>query len=79
MKIFYFIFFKDRFIISFEGEHQILWLLITHDMHVNDDYASHITSKAILEIVWVILEHLKQTLQFDASKSFLSFFLSHDQ
>ena len=32
--------FNDCFIISFEGEHQMLWLLNAHDMHVNDDYAS---------------------------------------
>jgi len=60
---------NDRFIISFKRSCHFLQLLNIHDMHMNDEYESHIMNITTLEISWSISEHLKQTLKSDASKS----------
>ena len=52
-----------------KSECQFLQLLNTHDMHVNDEYGSYATNTIALENLWAILEHLKQTLHFNASES----------
>ena len=69
--------FNDCFIISFEGEHQMLWLLNAHDMHVNDDYAS--TSRVKLFWKFYGLYYNIWSKPYNLMHRNSIFFLSHDQ
>lgn len=72
MKILHFTIFNDHSIITFERMCQFLQLKNTLDVHVNDSMDPMPPKK----LHWNFLEHLKQTVQFDALKS--HFFLSHN-
>ena len=69
MKILYFIVWNDRSILTYQDTCQLLSLLQTPNMHVNDEYGSYTSGYAALELLWAISKYLNGGLLLEAQSS----------
>jgi hypothetical protein len=69
MKVLYFTIWNDRSILSFQDTCQLLSLLQTPNMHVNDEYNSYSSRYATLEFLWAISKYLNDKFLSEAQSS----------
>ena len=58
MKVLYFTVWNDRSILTYQDTCQLLSLLQTQNMHVNDEYGSYTSGYATLDFLWAISKYL---------------------
>jgi hypothetical protein len=69
MKVLYFTVWNDRSILTYQDTCQLLSLLQTPNMPVNDEYGSYISGYAALEFLWAISKYLSDKLLSEAQSS----------
>jgi hypothetical protein len=69
MKVLYFTVWNDRSILTYQDTCQLLSLLQTPNMPVNDEYGSYTSGYATLEFLWTIFKYLNDKLLSEAQSS----------